>query len=123
MPNGALASPRAPPPARHEGGWRETTVVDLWTPAAVCDEASDPLAAVRASTRVVFDPAWIGKEAPQATTYGPLPRWLETATDHRAWVRRVRDRMHAEAWTEGPSGPVRAAYGDVRVVWVGVVWG
>ena len=106
-----------------EGGWHEATTVDVWVPPDVASGSADPLAAVRGSARVVFDPSWHDRSAPATATYGPLPRWLETEADHRAWVRQVRVAVQAEAVAEGPSGSVRAEYGDVRVVWVGVVWG
>ena len=106
-----------------EGAWHDTATVDVWVPAEVVAATRDGLAAVQASSRVVFDPGWVDRAGPGGVAYGPLPRWLETEADHQAWVRRVREAVVAEASMEGPNGAVRAEFGDVRVIWVGVVWG
>lgn len=106
-----------------EGGWFDAQTIDLWVSPSDAVTAADALAASQLARRLVFDPGWVVREPADGDRYGPLPRWLETESEHRAWVRRAREIVHAEVVAEGPNGPVRAEYGDVRVVWVGVVWG
>ncbi len=101
--------------------WHDTRTLDLWVPPGAVATTRDPADAARAALRIPFTPTWLHK-TPAPGDHGPLPRWLTDPRDRTAWTRAVAEELGTET-AEGPDGEaVRVERGDVRVVWVGVVW-